>query len=309
MPIELIVQNHHKMTYVQNSMMVAQQLRNPLRQAVTVIEGKGESMSIAELFGTKAYLRGTDRSRTNPEQISGRERRVLFRPNVIEDGEYIDTVDKFDTLMDPSSILMRNSIAAVERGVFDTILGIEPGPGGTFSVTGGGIMGRMATGKTGQTVTGLPNGNIIPASTTGLTLDKLRAVRKALRRAEFGTEDADQLYCCLTPAQEDDLLGIAAQTGLNLNGFNVDQLRDGKPTPLMGINWIMTNRLPMNASGQRQCPVWSKKNVVAALWQDVKSTIWNNPNAKNLPYIYTDAYVEAGRVQDAGVRIIECVET
>lgn len=316
MSFEQLVEAHHKLTYTQNVEMVAQQKQNRLRPAVTIVPASGEARSVADLLGAKEYLRGEDRSRRNPENPTARTRRWLVRPTVIEDGEYVDTVDKFDMAMDPTSALVRNSVVAVERGVFDTILGIQRNTNGTFSIAGSGILGKATSGKRPTTSTDLPSGNFIahnydPSSTglTGLTLDKLRKVKLDLNRAEFGMEDDDDLYAAISPVQVDDLIGIAAATNQSLNAFAVEQLRSGKPTMLMGINWITTNRLPIDDSGYRMCPVWSKKNVVVGMWQDVRGAMWNDTSAKNLPYIYTSAYVDAVRIEDGGVRVIRCAES
>lgn len=315
MSIQARVEAHHRLTYQQNVQMVAQQMQNRLRPAVTIVPAKGEAHSVADLLGAKEYIRGEDRSRRNPENVTARSRRWLVRPPVIEDGEYIDTVDKFDMALDPTSYLMRNSIAAVERGVFDVILGIARAEDGSFAVSGSGILGKATSGKRPTTASDLPAANFIAAdldgdsTAEGLTLDKLRAVKLALNKAEFGMEDDDELYAAITPEQVDDLIGIAAATNQSLNAFAVDQLRSGKPTMLMGINWIATNRLPKDSNGNRLCPVWSKRNVVVGMWQDVRGDMWNDTSAKNLPYIYTSAYVDAVRVEDGGVRVIRCAES
>lgn len=315
MSIQARVEAHHRLTYQQNVQMVAQQMQNRLRPAVTIVPATGEAHSVADLLGDKEYIRGEDRSRRNPENVTARSRRWLVRPPVIEDGEYIDTVDKFDMALDPTSYLMRNSIAAVERGVFDVILGIARAEDGSFAVSGSGILGKATSGKRPTTASDLPAANFIAAdldgdsTAEGLTLDKLRAVKLALNKAEFGMEDDDELYAAITPEQVDDLIGIAAATNQSLNAFAVDQLRSGKPTMLMGINWIATNRLPKDSNGNRLCPVWSKRNVVVGMWQDVRGDMWNDTSAKNLPYIYTSAYVDAVRVEDGGVRVIRCAES
>lgn len=309
MSFEKLVEAHHKLTYSDNVKMVAQQKQNRLRPAVTIVPASGEARSVADLLGAKEYIRGEDRSRRNPENPTPRSRRWLVRPGVIEDGEYVDTVDKFDMAMDPTSHLVSNSVLAVERGVFDTIMGIQKNADGSFSVSGSGILGKATSGKRPDTTTSLPAGNYIAANSEGLSLDKLRAVKKALNKAEFGMEDDDELFAAITPSQVDDLIGIAAATNQSLNAFAVEQLRSGKPTMLMGINWINTNRLPVDSSGNRLCPVWSKKNIVVGMWQDVRGAMWNDTAAKNLPYIYTSAYVDAVRVEDGGVRVIRCVES
>lgn len=310
-----LVEAHHKLTYSDNVAMVAQQMQNRLRPAVTIVPATGEAKSVADLIGAKEYIRGEDRGRRNPENPAARSRRWLIRPTVIEDGEYIDTIDKFDLALDPTSQVMRNSVVAVERGVFDTILGIARNNNGTFSIAGSGILGSATSGKRPDTATALPSGNFIdhdydPSSSglTGLTLDKLRKVKLDLNKAEFGMEDDDALFAAITPTQVDDLIAIAAATNQSLNAFAVEQLRTGQPTQLMGINWIATNRLPVDSSGYRLCPVWSKKNVVVGMWQDVRGDMWNDTAAKNLPYIYTSAYVDAVRVEDGGVRVIRCEE-
>lgn len=300
------VEAHHKLTYQNNVMMVAQQMRNPLRMAVTTVMVTGEASRVSDLLAKKKAVKGQDYGRNNPDNRTKKDARWLVRPEVLHDGELIDTIDKWDAAMDPTSYLMQNSVAAVERAVFDAILGIEEDSAGNFAIAGSGIFGVATSGKRPSTTTGLPAGNFIAHGGTGLTLDKLRAARKAMKKAEFGIEDNDPLWACITPDQEDDLIGLAAASGPALNAFNIEQLRTGKPTPLLGINWILTNRLPVNATGQRLIPIWSKKNVVAGFWQDVEGRIWNDTSKQNLPYIYTSAYVDCVRIQDGGVRVIEC---
>lgn len=301
------VEAHHKLMYQNNVQMVAQQMQNPLRQAVTVMPNlTGEAVRVSDLLNKKKASKGQDYGRNNPDNRTKRDSRWLVRPEVLHDGELIDTIDKWDMAMDPTSHLVQNSIAAVERGVFDSILGIEEDSAGVFTVAGSGIFGVATSGKRPQTATALPGGNVIAHAGTGLTLDKLRQARKAMKKNEFGLEDNDPLWACITPDQEDDLIGLAAASGPALNAFNIEQLRTGRPTPLLGINWILTNRLPVNAGGQRLIPIWSKKNVVVGFWQDVEGRIWNDTSKQNLPYIYTSAYVDAVRIQDGGVRVIEC---
>ena len=307
MSFQQTVEAHHTLTYAQNAMMVAQQLQNPLRQAVTIQSGlTGEARRVSDLLNKKKAQRGSDYGRNNPDTRSKWDSRWLVRPEVIHDGELIDTIDKWDMALDPTSSLVQNSIAAVEREVFDIILGIEEKSADVFTVSGSGILGLATSGKRPSTSSPLPSGNVVAHGGTGLTIEKLRATRKALKKADFGIEDNDPLWACITPDQEDDLLAIAQQAGPSLNAFNIEQLRTGKPTPLLGINWILTNRLPTSAANVRMIPVWSKSNVVAGFWQDVEGRIWNDTSKQNLPYIYTSAFVDAVRIQDGGVRVIEC---
>jgi hypothetical protein len=125
---------------------------------------------------------------------------------------------------------------------------------------------------------------------------------------EFGLETEDEVWGLITPKQKTDLINLAFATKGNLNPFEVEQIRSGKPGQLLGINWRFTNRLPKDSNGYRLIPIWTKQNIVCGMWEDVEGSMWNDTHAKNLPYAYCSAYPEAGRVQDGGVRIIRCAE-
>lgn len=301
------VEAHHRTTYQNNIQMVAQQMRNPLRSAVTTIQASGEAVRVSDLLAKKKAQRAQDYAVANPDNRTKRDSRWLIRPEGIEDGEYIYKADMFDLALNPAGHLAANQVAAVERAVADVIMGVEEDASGNFTVSGSGIFGLATSGKARAT-TVFPGANIEAAAATGLTLDKIRAVIKNLRKAEFGMESTDPLFSAITAQQMDDLIGIAAASATPLNAFTIEQLQSGKPTSLMGITWIFTNRLPKDANGNRLIPVWSKKNVVAGFWQDLKGDMWNDTSKKNMPYIHTDAYLDCTRIEDAGVRAIACVE-
>lgn len=309
MSLELQVEQHHKLKYASDTTMVAQQMQNPLRNAVTIVPAEGEAQSTADLLGADEYVRGKSRSTRNPEVGSNDTRRWLVYPEyAIEHGKTIYKEDTFKKMMDPTSTTMRKGVAAVERGIFDTILGIEPKPNGTFSITGSGIMGRATEGKRPGAASALPAGNYIAHGGIGLNTEKLRSATEAMELENFGLETDDEIFALISPKQKTDLLNLALATKVNLNQFDIDQIKSGKPTSLLGITWMFTNRLPKNATGNRLVPIWSKANIVAGFWQDLQGRIWNNGERKNLPYAFTDAILDCVRHQDGGVRIVECLE-
>jgi hypothetical protein len=52
-----------------------------------------------------------------------------------------------------------------------------------------------------------------------------------------------------------------------------------------------------------------QERVKLGIWQDVKPDMWNDTHARNTPYIHVDAYMDATRVEDKGVHVIECTES
>lgn len=307
----LHVEQHHKLTYNASVQMVAQQKKNPILEAVTVGPATGEAMSTSEFFGKVDYQRGTARNRTNVENPVSRSRRwVVYDPeNEIKSGEYIEKEDKFRTATDPTSMLVSAHTAAVTRGQMDQMLGIEK-VGGVFTVTRGGVFGIAREGKTpGATGTALPASQYLSEDAAGLSLDKLIAAVEKLQLADWGIDtDLDPLYALITPKQKSDLLKIAAATANNLNAFDVKQLESGKPTTLMGVNWIMSNRVPVSATGKRLVAVWSKSNIIAGEWEPINGAMWNDTHADNLPYCRVRTNLDCTRADDTGVVIIPCTE-
>lgn len=303
----LAVEQHHRLLYSNSVTMVAQQKRDPFAAAVTEISATGEAQSTTDLFDAGEYAYGEDRSRRNPEMPVTGSRRWLIRPPVIESGQYIDTEDKFATATDPTSSIVTIHTNRVRRGKADRTMGIRK-VDGEYVVADGGILGYATEGKRANTSLALPTSQYVPVGGTGLTLDKLRAAKLQLKLDEFGMEDDDPLFCVITPNQEDNLLAIAEASATPLNAFNIEQLREGKPGRLMGVTWIMTNRVPVNAAGDRLCPIFSKANIVRGIWQDIMGDMWNDTSAKNKPYAYVSAYIDCVRNQDKGVIVMECLE-
>lgn len=306
------IEAHERLMYADSVTMVAQQTRDPFASAVTDQMAKGEAQKATDLYDAGEYAYGEDRSRRNPENPVTGDARWLVRPPIVESGQYIDTEDKFDTARDPTSTLVTVHTKRVIRAKADRTLGIRKTEGGVFRVTDGGILGASVSGKRpGGAPVALPGSQFVPVGTSGLTLGKMRDAVLELRKNDFGMEDDDPLMCPITAVQIDDLLAIAEASATPLNAFAIEQLRAGKPTPLMGITWIWTNRLPFKdgTTNVRLCPIFAKKNISRGIWQDVKGDMWNDTHAKNLPYVHVGAYIDCVRLQDKGVVVMECLES
>lgn len=306
--IESLIEQHHRVMFRDNVQMVAQQTRNPLRGAVTEAPASGEAMSAADLVGTVEAMEDDGRNRRNEENRPANTRRWLIRPNRIKSGQYIDTPEKLDKAMDPTSVYVRTHTTAVQRAIADRIMGIRR-EGGEFVLREGGILGAATEGKNRQTKVSLPSKCFTLANSEGLTLAKLKEGVERLQTDEFGVEDDDTIYCAITPRQKTNLLDLADGNGESLNAFAQMQLMNGKPTSLLGITWIMTNRLFRTSAGVRYCPMWTRRNIVMGVWMDVAGDIWNDTHADNTPYARVQAYVDVVRIEDDGVQVIECDES
>lgn len=301
------VEEHHRLMYANSVRMVAQQTRDPFAGRVTDTPASGEAKSATDMLDAGEYAYGEERTRRNVEMPVTGKRRWLIRPPVIKSGQYFDIEDDLDGQITPNSQKVKVHTTRVMRGKADRTLGVRK-IDGKFVVTDGGILGHATEGKRPADKKALPASQYIDAGSTGLTLAKLREAKLWLRSNDFGVEDDDQIYCAVTAQQEDDLLSIAEAAGDSINTFSIEQLREGKPTRLMGIEWVMTNRLPVNDAERRLLPMWTKNNIERGIWQDVNGAIWNDTSADNLPYARVRAYIDCVRIEDIGVIAIECVE-
>jgi hypothetical protein len=286
MTLSAKVEQTHVLQYSSSVSMVAQQTRDALAGSVTTMDAKGEAKSADDLYAAGEYAYGEARSRRNPEIPVTAARRWVVMPPVIESGQYIETEDKWASATDPTSTVVTVHTKRVVRGKQDRKLGVRKDPDtGLYVVTDGGIMGYATEGKRPTSQVSLPNSQYVPRGSTGLTLEKIRDAKLVLQKADFGIEDDDPLFCVITPQQIDDLIAIAQASSNSLNAFNIEQLRTGKPTPLLGITWLLTNRVPVAADDEtvRLCPLYSKANIVEGVWQDVTGSMWNDTHAKNLP--------------------------
>lgn len=304
------VEGSHRTTYANNVQMVHQERTSKIRSYVQIVQADGDSRNVADLLAKHEYSEGDDYDMTNPNNRSKLDPVWVIRPKVVESGEVIFKEDRFDMAMDPTSQFVRSHVMAVESGVFDRIMGVKKNKtSNTFSISGNGILGARITGKSKEPKK-LPDAQMLDSGGSGASLGKMNEIMRLFGLSDIGLDDniGGMVACALSPNQRFDLLNIAIQTQTNLNSFEQDQIKSGRPTTLFGIDWMFTNRLPV-INGERYCPVWLKENIVGALWEDVRGDMWNLSESKNRPYAYTSAYPTATRIEDTGVVVMKCDES
>lgn len=306
-----LVEAHHKLAYTNRVQMVAQEKKRKIRSAVTEIPCTGEAQSARDLIGQVEAYEVENRSAENTENTPQLSRRWFVFPKALRSSQYYYTADVLAGVYSDQSQVVQAHTVAVARAIDDKILGIKYNSADkVFELRDGGILGAAVDGKRpGGAKMALPSSCYIPAASAGMTLGKLKAAFENLQSKNFGLEDDEPLYCAITPKQVTDLLNIADGDGNSLNAFQQQQLQSGMPTPLLGINWIKTNRLPLDGDGNRMCPIWTKSNIGLGIWEDINGKIWNDSSKDDTPYARVRAFVDAVRLQDDGVNVILCAES
>lgn len=166
-------------------------------------------------------------------------------------GDFFDSFDEMQTVIDPTSDYMQNFKAACNRDRDDVIVSA--------------IFGTAYTGKEGTTaVTHTGGGGTqvavnLGGSNTGLTILKLRAARKALRKAEVDFE-REEVFIAVNAEAVDDLLGETQAVSSDYNA--IKPLVDGEISKFMGFTFIPSERLPLLSGTTRRIPVWCRSAIL-----------------------------------------------
>lgn len=185
----------------------------------------------------------------------------------------IGDLDLLQTNIQPTGAYVTSAVESLNRGITDAF----------FTA----YYGTAKTGETGSTSTTFTSGNQIgvtvgAGAATGLNLEKLRAVRK-LAQSQFVDFSFERPVMGLNAKAHDDLLALTQVTSADFNTKPV--LVDGMVTSFLGIDFIMSEQIPTDASGYYRLPFWVPSGVGEATWYDIKTDIREMPQMTDKPML------------------------
>lgn len=211
------------------------------------------------------------------------------------DFDWGDTIDLQDLLRmnnNPESSYVQNGKNALARAMDDVFI---------QAYYGSAKVGKDGTG----TAVSFTSANEVAAGGTGFTVDKLRAGVKILRKAEVDM-DNETIYCAITAEEVDDLFNETQMISLDYNTNAV--LVDGKVRPFMGVNFILSERLPFSTGTTRRCPLWAKSGVMIGTWNGVTTKIDQRADLSYAWYTYVAQTFGATRLEENKCASILAVE-
>jgi hypothetical protein len=269
-------------------------------------EAPGSGAVAVEQFGSVTMSPVTGRLQPVNFDDTPTDRRWVF-PAMFYKADAVDTFEKLEMAISPDGWISKAQTFAANRQKDDTVISA--------------LFGTALTGNTSTTSnapsTSVPFpaaqqisvsvGSSGGATPTGMNVPKLRAARKKMGAAEVDL-DFEMPVVAMSAAQMDDMLNQAQAISLDFNEKPV--LVDGKITRFMGMDFVHSERLPLNASSQRRNPVWVKSGMRAAVWEDITTDIRQRPDLINNPYqVSVTMMVGATRLQEFKVVELPCVES
>lgn len=232
------------------------------------------------------------------------QRRWVF-PQEREAVQMLDSFDRLQTIIDPTSEYVRNAASAVGRAWDDAVIAAAFGTSQTGTDTG-----ALSSETFAQAATASPAGvNAIVdtfgngATTIGMTVEKLIEARRLFRKNHVDLE-AEDLTLIIGSTQESDMLKLVQVVSTEFNDHPV--LVDGRIKQFLGWNIIVSERLNV-ASSIRDCIALVRSGMYLGMWQDMMNDVTIRKDLSSQPYqLYTKIMFGASRLEPGRVLKIQC---
>jgi hypothetical protein len=290
------IPNHYAQQYATNVDLLLQQKDSRLRSLVTQGQYIGEQASPVDQVDSVEMQSVTGRFEAMPRVDADTARRWV-QPQDFDLPQLIDSFDKLRLLTDPNSVFVQNAVNAAKRKMDDVIITA--------------FFASAKTGKTGSSSTSFPSTQQVAvtqgaSAATGLTVAKLREARRILRANEVDL-DMDPITCVVSSKQEDNLLAEAQVISLDFNDRPV--LVDGRLKSFLGMNFVPSERLAVDANSYRRVPVFAKSGMHLGIWNDITTDISQRKDIRGLPFqAYVYMTVGATRLEEKKTVEIKCSE-
>ncbi len=224
------------------------------------------------------------------------DRRWVF-PTDYDLPQLVDTFDKLRLVNDPKSALVESAAKAMRRARDNAIATA--------------FFADAKTGEAAGTTTSFLAGNQVSASegaasATGMNVAKLKKAQELLLTNEVDLE-SEAVYCAITAKQHTNLLN---EIQVISDEFNRPVMQDGFVRQFLGIRFIIFNRLPVNGSSQRRCPVWVRSGMHLGKWMDISTSISQRHDLQGEPWqAYAMQTIGATRIEEKRVVEIPCAES
>lgn len=277
--------------YATNVTLLVQQKTSRLQQAVTVGSYKGEAASPVDQIGAIEAQQNEGRNVPIRPIEAPTDVRWLY-PTDYNIPQYVYGFDKLRMIVDPMNSYNKNAAAGMNRRKDREIINA--------------FFADARTGKNGANTTPFLAANVVPvttgggASNVGLNVPKLRAAKTLL--LGYDLDEDEEIYMAVSAKQLDNLLNEIQVVSSDFNGGDKPVLKDGKVERFLGINFIRSELLPLDANGFRRNPVWAKSGMHLGLWNDIKNDISIRKDLENLPYqLYSEMTLGATRLEEKKV--------
>lgn len=288
---------HYASQFSSNVELLLQQKGSKLRGSMREGSHYGKKASPVDQIGAVNMQPVTGRYEPIGRVDAELDRRWVY-PLSFDLNQIIDANDDLKIITSLESPYVQNAVFAAGRQYDD--LAIDA------------FFGDAKTGEEGGTTTSFDSNNVVAvnhdsSSNTNMTVQKLKEAKRILMANEVDV-DSDPLYCVVTASQHDSLLDEAQIISTDYNDRPV--LKDGKIMSFLGINFIHSERLDVDGSSYRRCPVYAASGMYLAIWEDMYTKVSQRDDLKTQPWqCYLKMTAGSTRIEEGKVIEIKCNES
>lgn len=298
------VPEHHVKMYTANVQSALEKKGGILGGLVSSSPYSGEKSQVVNFIGPIEFVeRNTPYGDTKLSELEHTQRWISGTE--YDCAVLIDRLDVLKMIYDPTSPYVERMREAAARKMDEIIMAKF------FAVA--------KTGKDGTQNTPFPNRDIIAHGGTRMSVAKLRAARKLLKKRHVDLRTVRPLIA-VTSEQSDDLLGEVVVGSSDYNA--VKPLVDGEVTNFMGFTFVPYEDNGTSANGRgipteqvagpatiRDCPVWVPDGMHFGSWEGLVIIINNRPDKNNIKQAHATFTAGATRIEEGKVLQLQCVES
>jgi hypothetical protein len=295
------VPEHHVSMYTANVKAVLMKQGGLLKPLVSQGSYRGEKSQVVNFIGPVEFVeRDTPYSDTKLSQLEHTTRWITGKE--YDCAVLVDRLDTLKMIYDPTSPYVERFREAAARKMDE--------------ITMAAFFADAKAGKDGTTTVSFPAGNTVVHGSTGLTVAKLRAMRKLIKKRHVDVRTV-RPYFAVNAEGIDDLLGEVAVGSSDYNA--VKPLVDGEVSTFMGFQFIPYEDNGNSLKGRgiptftdsgtiRQSPVWVPDGMHYGDWDALTITINNRPDKNNIKQIHGTFTGAATRIDESKVFQCQWVE-
>lgn len=292
------VTNHFVQQYTTNVQLLSQQKGSRLRGSVTTGQYTGKQGVPVDQFAPTVAQKRTTRYPSLTPVDTQTDRRWVF-PADYDWNDLIDNIDKLRMLIDPQSSYVTNGMAAMSRAMDDEIIAA--------------YFGAAKTGADGSTTTNFPASQQVSASegssaATGMNVEKLKAgIQLLLQNEAWDPSSGQRITAVITAKQNRNLMDEVQVINADYNGEKA-VVNDGFVMSWGKVDFIHSERLPVNGSNQTRVPFYVKEGMHLGMWQDLSADVSQRKDLAGLPWqVYLYGTFGGTRLEEKKVVEIPCV--
>jgi len=298
------VPEHHVKMYTANVRAALQKNGGLLMPYVERGSYSGEKAQMINFLGQVEFVeRNTPYSDTQLTELEHTQRWITGRE--YDCAILIDRLDTLKMIYEPTSPYVARMQEAAMRKMDEIIMSRF------FSVS--------KTGKDGTESTSFPSQDTIVHGGTRMSVAKLRAARKLLKKRHVDLRTL-RPHIGVTSEQIDDLLGEVAVGSTDFNA--VKPLVDGEVSQFMGFTFVPYEDNGNSQNGRgiptstvagpatiRNCPVWVRDGMHFGDWEGLSIMINPRPDKNNIKQAHATFTAGAERMEEGRVLQLQCVES